>query len=98
MKFWRTICNFDANRGVTHVEGRVHFELAETKEEAISKSTEYLESCYYTNIRVVECRPETEDEKYKKELRWASVPEVPEPVSEPVMGSSVSETQDDELF
>lgn len=74
MKFWRTLCNFDANHGVTHVEGRVNFELAETKEEAVSKTIKYLESWHYTNIQVVECHPETEAEKYSKQVEQTNYP------------------------
>lgn len=95
--FYRIRCSF-IYKGEVKVKDRICFEMAQTKEEAERKAIEYLQSWGYTDISIDECRPETEDEKYKKELRWMSVPEVPKPVSQPVLGSSVSETQDDELF
>lgn len=68
MKYWRTKCDFDAYQGKVHVEGRVHFELAETAEEATEMSIAYLESCHYTNVKVTECHAETEEEKYGKSI------------------------------
>lgn len=66
INFWRTLCSFDANGGATHVDGRVHFELAETEEEAKSATRKYLESWGYLNIDVYKAWIETWDEKYKK--------------------------------
>ncbi len=63
---YRVLSNFDANNGATHVEGRVHFEHAASAEEAAEKTTEYLKSWGYTNIKITESRPETNAEKYGK--------------------------------
>lgn len=66
--YWRTTCNFFANKGETFVEGRVHFELAETMEEAARMTVSYLEQCGYTGIVITDCHKETDDEKYGRPL------------------------------
>lgn len=68
MQHYRTTSSFDAHEGKTHVEGRLHVELAASPEEAIAKTTAYLESWHYTNIKVTECHVETELEKYNKKF------------------------------
>lgn len=68
LQHYRTTSSFDAHKGKTHVEGRLHVELAASPEEAIAKTTAYLESWHYTNIKVTECHAETELEKYNKKF------------------------------
>lgn len=68
IEYWRTMCNFVANKGKTFVEGRVHFELAETMEEAAQKTRSYLEQYGYTDIAITDCHRETDDEKYNRPL------------------------------
>jgi hypothetical protein len=86
------------------VEGRVHFELAETREEAENKTREYLESWGYTDIKITDAHEETEEEKYGKGHPFASISTVnTEPVEEPEPKKSeelkVEETvTGDELF
>lgn len=68
MQFYRTTSSFDAHKGKTHVEGRLHVELAASPEEAIAKTTAYLESWHYTNIKVTDCHVESDLEKYNKKF------------------------------
>lgn len=99
-QFWRLKCSFVYKDSVK-VKDRICFELAQTKEEAEKKTIEYLQSWEYTDISIDECRPETEDEKYRKEPVKLEAEEAPKLPSESVLGSSVSrvpEICDDELF
>ena len=75
MQFYRTTCSFDAHGGRTHVEGRLHVELADSPEGATAKSIAYLESCHYTNVKVHECHPESDAEKYTKARAIWNAPE-----------------------
>ena len=67
LEFYRTVCSF-TYRGEIRVEGRVHFELAESADDARLKSVQYLESCGYTDVSVTESRLETEEEKYGRPM------------------------------
>lgn len=75
MQFYRTTCSFDAHGGRTHVEGRLHVELADSPEDATAKSIAYLESCHYTNVKVHECHLESDAEKYTKARAIWNAPE-----------------------
>lgn len=75
MQFYRTTCSFDAYGGRTHVEGRLHVELADSPEDATAKSIAYLESCHYTNVKVHECHLESDAEKYTKARAIWNAPE-----------------------
>ena len=98
MKYWRTKCDFDAYQGKVHVEGRVHFELAETAEEATAMSIAYLESCHYTNVKVTECHAETEEEKYGKALPKLEEDSVQVKNPEPVVANQQAVEFTDDLF
>lgn len=95
MKYWRTKCNFDAYEGRAHVEGRVHFELAETAEEATAMSIAYLKSCHYTNVEVTECHAETEEEKYGKVLPNSEEDSVQDEIIKPAAAKQAVEFTDD---
>lgn len=106
IKYWRTLSSFthsDRTRSV-RVEGRVHFELASSREEAEKRTREYLESWGYTDIVITDAHVETEEEKYGKGHPFASISTVnAEPVEEPEPKKSeepkVEETvTGDELF
>lgn len=98
MKYWRTKCDFDAYEAKVHVEGRVHFELAETAEEATAMSIAYLESCHYTNVEVTECHAETEEEKYDKVLPKLEEDSVKVKNPEPVAAKQQLAEFTDDLF
>lgn len=96
---WRVKCNFVANKGKTFVEGRVHFELAASKDEAEGKTRKYLEEMHYTDIVITDCHEETWEEKYHKlpklpsyeaELKPAAPPQTQRPI--------VSDEDSDALF
>lgn len=104
MKFWRTTASFtvkDHQRSV-RVEGRVHIELAYTKEEAIVETRKYLESWHYEDIEITEAHEETDEEKYGKDFSWNKkasdyTEEEKKVESEPVKTEVVSASVD-ELF
>lgn len=73
MRFYRTLCNFTAHSGAVQVHGRVHFELAESEQDASRKTEDYLKTCGYDDVEIVECHVETEAEKYQKEPSPAPV-------------------------
>ena len=73
MRFYRTLCNFTAYSGAVQVHGRVHFELAENEQDASRKTEDYLKTCGYDDVEIVECHVETEAEKYQKESSPAPV-------------------------
>lgn len=73
MRFYRTLCNFTAYSGKVQVHGRVHFELAENEQDASRKTEDYLKSCGYDDVEIVECHVETEAEKYQKGFSPAPV-------------------------
>lgn len=73
MRFYRTLCNFTAHSGAVQVHGRVHFELAESEHDALRKTEDYLKTCGYDDVEIVECHVETEAEKYQKEPSPAPV-------------------------
>ena len=94
---WRITCNFRANKGVTFVEGRIHFEHAASREEAESKTRVYLESQHYTDIEITDCHEETWEEKYRKlpkhpALQAEEKPAPPPPPPKPV---ETNENSDD---
>lgn len=101
---WRITCNFVANKGVTFVEGRVHFEHAASREEAESKTRSYLESQHYTDIVITDCHEETWEEKYRKLPRHPALEKEqprPEPVQQPTTEPKVAteaSPEADELF
>lgn len=105
MQYWRTKCNFDAYEGKAHVEGRVHFELAETAEEATAMSIAYLKICHYTNIEVTDCHAETEEEKYGKKLpkleevqAEKEAPSVKDEIPKPAAAKQAGAEFTDDLF
>lgn len=98
---WRTTCNFRANKGETFVEGRMHIELAASKEEAEAKTRSYLESQHYTDIVITDCHEETWEEKYRKlprhpALKAEETPPPPKPPEPPP--TTVTSDDSGELF
>ena len=76
IKSWRTVSSFthsDRERSV-RVEGRVHFELAESREEAEARTREYLQSWDYKDIVITDVHEETGEEKYGKGHPFANMP------------------------
>lgn len=104
IKYYRLTSSFDANGGKTHVDGRVHFELASSPEEAKQKVVDDLKRWGYSNMEITDCHEETEEEKYGKKLYEQVLEiEVQEAVQESTRLSSVSEKMKnledvDELF
>lgn len=87
-EFWRVDCSF-IYKGQVRVENRIHFELAESEDEAGQKTKDYLESWPdYSDVVINEAHRETESEKYERQS------------TEPVKRKLVVEKQidDGELF